>query len=48
MLEEAGEEMGVKAAGGIRSYADMARVMEMGVRRVGASQTGRILEECPR
>ena len=48
MLAEAGEEMGVKAAGGIRTYADVARVMDMGVKRVGASQTERILEECPR
>ncbi len=46
MLEEAGSEMGVKAAGGIRTYADIARVMEMGVKRIGASQTGKILEEC--
>ncbi len=46
MLEEAGNAMGVKAAGGLRTYADVARVMAMGVRRVGASQTERILAEC--
>jgi deoxyribose-phosphate aldolase len=46
MLEEAGEAMGVKAAGGVRTYADIARLMEMGVRRIGASQTERILAEC--
>jgi deoxyribose-phosphate aldolase len=46
MLEEAGEAMGVKAAGGVRSYADVARLMEMGVRRIGASQTERILAQC--
>ncbi len=46
MLEEAGEAMGVKAAGGLRTYADVARVLEMGVKRVGASQTERILAEC--
>jgi deoxyribose-phosphate aldolase len=38
--------MGVKAAGGVRTYADIARLMEMGVRRIGASQTERILAEC--
>lgn len=46
MLEEAGDAMAVKAAGGLRTYADLARVMEMGVKRVGASQTESILAEC--
>jgi deoxyribose-phosphate aldolase len=46
MLAEAGDAMGVKAAGGLRTYADVARVIEMGVKRVGASQTGSILAEC--
>jgi deoxyribose-phosphate aldolase len=46
MLEEAGEHMGVKAAGGIRAYPQVARLREMGVRRIGASQTAKILDEC--
>ena len=46
MLREAGDAMGVKAAGGVRTFADVARLMEMGVKRVGASQTERILAEC--
>ena len=48
MLEEAGEKMGVKAAGGIRTYEHVVRLRDMGVRRVGASQTERILAECER
>ena len=46
MLEEAGQEMGVKAAGGVRTYAHVLRLREMGVRRIGASQTESILAEC--
>ncbi|MFB3881358.1 MAG: deoxyribose-phosphate aldolase [Armatimonadota bacterium] len=46
MLEEAGATMGVKAAGGVRTYADAARMMGMGVRRIGASQTEKMLAEC--
>ena len=48
MLEEAEGAMGVKAAGGVRTYEHIARLMEMGVRRIGASQTEAILEECRR
>ncbi|MBN1460515.1 MAG: deoxyribose-phosphate aldolase [Armatimonadetes bacterium] len=47
MLEEAGGEMRVKAAGGVRTYADIARVMSLGVKRVGASQTEKILAHAP-
>jgi len=46
MLHEAGDAMGVKAAGGVRSYRHAARLLDMGVRRIGASQTERILAEC--
>jgi deoxyribose-phosphate aldolase len=46
MLAEAGERMGVKAAGGVRTYEHVARLHGMGVRRIGASQTGAILEQC--
>ena len=48
MLSEAGDEMGVKAAGGVRTYAHLLRLKEMGVRRVGASRTEQMLEECRR
>lgn len=48
MLEEAGEAMGVKAAGGVRTFAHVARLRDMGVRRIGASRTESILEECRR
>jgi len=48
MLEEAGDTMGVKAAGGIRSYPQVVHLWQMGVRRIGASQTEKILEECRR
>ena len=48
MLEEAEGAMGVKAAGGVRTYEHIARLMDMGVRRIGASQTEAILEECRR
>jgi len=46
MLQEVGEVVAVKAAGGLRTCADVTRMMAMGVRRVGASQTGKILDEC--
>jgi deoxyribose-phosphate aldolase len=45
MLEEARGKMGVKAAGGVRTCAHLLRLREMGVRRVGASQTANILQE---
>jgi deoxyribose-phosphate aldolase len=45
MLEEAGPEMGVKAAGGIRTCARILHLRELGVRRIGVSQTAKILEE---
>ena len=43
MLAEAGEAMGVKAAGGVRTYEHVARLIGMGVSRIGASQTETIL-----
>ena len=45
MLEESGGKMGVKAAGGVRTYEHVVRLKEMGVSRIGASQTERILAE---
>jgi len=44
MIEEAAGTIGVKAAGGIRTYEDVVRVMAMGVKRIGASQTEQILK----
>jgi deoxyribose-phosphate aldolase len=32
----------------VRTYEHLARLVEMGVRRIGASQTEAILEECRR
>jgi deoxyribose-phosphate aldolase len=46
MLAEAGERMGVKAAGGVRTYEHIVRLRDMGVRRIGASQTEAILGQC--
>jgi deoxyribose-phosphate aldolase len=36
----------VKAAGGIRDFASLLRVREIGVTRVGASRTAEMLNEC--
>jgi deoxyribose-phosphate aldolase len=38
----------VKAAGGIRDYAALQHVREIGVSRVGASRTREMLDECRR
>jgi deoxyribose-phosphate aldolase len=38
----------VKAAGGIRDYAALQQVREIGVSRVGASRTREMLDECRR
>lgn len=46
MLQEAGDEMGVKAAGGVQSYAHVAHMRDMGVQRIGARDTEQILREC--
>lgn len=40
-----GEQMGVKAAGGIRSLEDLRRMVEAGATRIGASASVRILEQ---
>jgi len=41
----AGPEMGVKAAGGIRSYEDLKAMLSAGATRIGASASVRILQE---
>jgi len=40
-----GEEVGVKAAGGIRTLEDLAKMVSAGATRIGASASVRILEE---
>jgi deoxyribose-phosphate aldolase len=40
-----GPEMGVKAAGGIKSYADVVRLIEAGATRIGASASVKIMQE---
>jgi len=40
-----GPEIGVKAAGGIRTYADALAMIEAGANRLGASASLKILEE---
>ncbi|MCK5625421.1 deoxyribose-phosphate aldolase [Candidatus Bathyarchaeota archaeon] len=42
-----GNQMGVKAAGGIRTYADALKMINAGASRLGASSGIRILEGCP-
>ena len=40
-----GAEMGVKAAGGIRTRADAQRMIEAGADRIGASASVKIIQE---
>lgn len=40
-----GAEMGVKAAGGIRTFEDLKRMVEAGATRIGASASVKIIEE---
>jgi deoxyribose-phosphate aldolase len=41
----AAKKLGVKAAGGIRSYADVVKMVEAGATRVGSSSSVKIVEE---
>ena len=43
----AGKRMGVKAAGGIRTYEDAVQMINAGASRLGASSGIQILEGCP-
>jgi len=45
MRRAVGAEMGVKAAGGIRTYADAQKMIEAGATRIGASASVKILQE---
>jgi deoxyribose-phosphate aldolase len=47
MRQTVGPRMGVKAAGGIRSYADLVAMVEAGANRIGASAGVKIVEEIP-
>jgi deoxyribose-phosphate aldolase len=43
MRAHAAPEVGVKASGGVRSYADALRVVSLGATRIGTSSTEAIL-----
>jgi deoxyribose-phosphate aldolase len=45
MRETVGKDMGVKAAGGIRTYADALRMIEAGANRIGTSVAVEIIKE---
>ncbi|KAH7219605.1 hypothetical protein DER44DRAFT_805476 [Fusarium oxysporum] len=45
MVEESGENVQVKAAGGVRTLDDLLHVMSLGVTRIGATATVAIMEE---
>jgi deoxyribose-phosphate aldolase len=47
MRETVGKDMGVKAAGGIRSYADAVRMIEAGANRIGTSAAVEIIKGAP-
>ena len=48
MRSHCGDNVQVKAAGGIRDLDTLLEVRSLGVTRVGASRTGDILDECKR
>ena len=43
MRETVGNDVGVKASGGVRSYADAMAMLKAGANRVGASATKKIV-----
>jgi deoxyribose-phosphate aldolase len=47
MRQTVGPRMGIKAAGGVRSYADAMAMVEAGATRVGASAGVQIVEQVP-
>lgn len=47
MRKTVGESMGVKAAGGIRTYADALKMIQAGANRIGTSTAAAIVEEMP-
>lgn len=47
MRQTVGKNMGVKAAGGIRTYTDAAAMIEAGANRIGTSKAVAIIEGAP-
>jgi len=47
MRQTVGKDMGVKAAGGIRTYADALAMIEAGANRIGTSTAVAIVKEAP-
>lgn len=47
MRRTVGPQMGVKAAGGVRSYVDALAMIEAGANRIGASAGVKIVEQAP-
>jgi len=47
MRQTVGKDMGVKAAGGIRTYADAVAMIEAGANRIGTSTAAQIIQEAP-
>jgi len=47
MRETVGEDMGVKAAGGVRTYADAVAMISAGASRIGTSTAVAIIEGAP-
>ena len=47
MRQTVGKEMGVKAAGGIRTYADVVAMIKAGANRIGTSTAVQIIEGAP-
>jgi deoxyribose-phosphate aldolase len=48
MRQAVGNDMGVKAAGGIRTYTEAAAMIKAGANRIGTSSAVAILKEAPR
>jgi deoxyribose-phosphate aldolase len=48
MRQEAGQDVQIKAAGGVRTLDDLIRVRSLGVTRIGATATEAMLEEARR
>jgi deoxyribose-phosphate aldolase len=44
MLAAVGDRLGVKASGGIRTWADACRYLEMGCSRLGVGDAAAILD----
>jgi deoxyribose-phosphate aldolase len=48
MRRTVGKNMGVKAAGGIRTLADALAMINAGANRIGTSAAAQIIEEIPK